>query len=81
MNNAKLFAIVLSPNNGRTMRIMEAGSNALDAALELHREWPRCDVYLCAAPPATATKADMDAAWSYWPDFDDELKKSWARSW
>lgn len=80
MNN-NMFAIALSPHTGKVMRVKPAGTAPLTEALELHRSWPRCDVYLCASPPAIATPADMDDAWCYWPEFDINLRRGYARAW
>jgi hypothetical protein len=80
VNDNKLFAIVLSPNTGKTMRVVEVGKYALEEALDLHRTWPHCDVYLCSSPPRIATPDEMDEAWCYWPELDHEPRR-WGRSW
>lgn len=75
------YVIAMPQAHHRPSRVIKASTNALDAALELHRQFPRCDIYVAPQPPLAWRDGDMAETLIYWVNDDDELKAQHVRSW
>lgn len=78
MANTTSYAIAMPQAHHRPVRVTPVGTNALDAALALHRQFPRCDIYIAPQPPTKWTDGDFEETMIYWVGDDKDLKdRSW----
>lgn len=72
------YVIAMPQTHHRPVRVASVGTNALDEALQMHRRFPRCDIYVSPKQPTAWRDGDMAETLIYWVADDKDLKdRSW----